>query len=100
MADQKASRWKHPGGKLRRMGPSALSERELLAIILGSGTNGKSALKISDEILDTYANLRGLMGVPLKELMKIKGLKEVKATKIASMYEASRRILKHIENDT
>lgn len=100
MAKKTKSNWSHPGGKLRRLGPAALSERELLAIILGSGTKEKTALQISDEILDTYANLRGLMGVPLKELMKIKGLKEVKATKIAAMYEASRRILKHLENDT
>src|SRR3990172_3749382 len=98
--NQKQTSWKHPGGKLRRLGPAALTERELLSIILGSGTNGKSALEISDEILDTYVNLRGLMGIPLKALMKIKGLKEVKATKIAALYEASRRILKHIENDT
>lgn len=39
--------WKHPGGKFRRAGPGSCSEPELLAIILGSGSRGKSAEQMS-----------------------------------------------------
>lgn len=89
--------WTHPGGKFRRVGPSSCSEVELLAIILGSGSRGKSAEQIARQIIDSYSILPELMGVSLKELMKIKGLKSVKATQIAAVFEIARRILKHIE---
>lgn len=90
--------WEHAGGKLRRQGPESCTESELLEIVLGSGIKDKSAHQIAEEILDTYYSLGGIMGVSLKELMKIRGLKEVKATKIAAVYEIARRLLKFIEN--
>lgn len=95
----KSVTWKHPGGKFRRLGPSSCSEAELLAIVLGSGTRGKSAMKIANEILDKYGTLYDLMGVSLSELMNIKGLKAVKVTKLAAVFEISRRILKHLEKE-
>lgn len=91
--------WKHPGGKFRRLGSASCSEQELLAIILGSGTKGRSSLQVSEEILESHGNLYNLMGVSLKDLMKIKGLKEVKATKIAAVFEIARRIVKHLERN-
>jgi DNA repair protein RadC len=89
--------WEHAGGKLRRLGAESCTESELLAIVLGSGIKDKTAHQIAEEILDTYYSLGGLMGVSLKDLMKIKGLKEVKATKLAAVYEIARRLLKFIE---
>ena len=89
--------WQHPGGKFRRVGPYACNETELLAIILGSGSRGKSAEKIAQEIIDNYGTLYDLSGKSLKELMQIKGLKEVKATQLAAVFEISKRILKHME---
>lgn len=89
--------WNHPGGKFRRLGPSSCSERELLAIVLGRGSGDKSAEEISEEILDKYGNLYDLMGKTIKDLMKTKGLKEVKATQIAAVFEIARRIVKHLE---
>lgn len=91
--------WQHPGGKLRRLGPSSLNDSELLAIILGSGGRGKSAKDISDEIIDKYHSLQGMMGKTIKELMTIKGLKEVKATQLAAVFEVARRILKSLERE-
>ncbi|MDP2860796.1 MAG: hypothetical protein Q8N98_03740 [bacterium] len=89
--------WKHPGGKFRRVGSAACNEKELLAIILGAGSRGKSAEKIAKEILDKYGNLSDLMGVPLKDIMTIKGLKIVKTTQLAAVFEICRRIIKHLE---
>ena len=91
--------WKHPGGKFRRLGPRSCSESELIAIILGTGTQKKTAITTADEILDKYHSLCGLMGISLEELMKIKGLKEVKATQIAAVFEIARRIMKYIEKE-
>ena len=91
--------WRHPGGKFRRAGPSSCSEPELLAIILGSGSNGKSAEQIAEVILGKYGTISDLMGVSLKELMTVKGLKEVKATQIAAVFEVARRIVKYLERE-
>lgn len=89
--------WRHPGGKFRRLGPASCSEAELLAIIIGSGSNGKSAIAISQEMLDARGTLLELMGIPINSIMKIKGLKAVKATQVAAVFEIARRVVKHLE---
>jgi len=89
--------WEHPGGKFRRMGPVSCTEAELVAIIFGSGSRGRTAVEIAEEIFEKYGTLLDLMGKPLKELMAIKGLKAVKATQLAAVFEISRRIVKHLE---
>jgi len=91
--------WRHPGGKFRRAGPGSCSEAELLAIILGSGSSGKSAEQIAGVIMGKYGTISDLMGVSLKELMTVKGLKEVKATQIAAVFEVARRIVKYLEKE-
>lgn len=91
--------WRHPGGKLRRLGPTSLTDTELLTVILGSGSSGRSAEEIADEIIGKYFSLPGLMGRTIAELMTIKGLKEVKATQIAAVFEVARRIVKALERE-
>ncbi len=91
--------WKHPGGKLRRLGPTALTDSELLTVILGSGSSGRSAEDIAGEIISKYYSLPGLMGKTISELMTIKGLKEVKATQIAAVFEVARRIVRVLERE-
>lgn len=91
--------WQHPGGKLRRLGPSSMNDSELLAIILGSGSSGKSAEEIANEIIYKYHSLHGMMGETIKDLMAIKGLKEVKATQLAAVFEVARRIVRLLERE-
>ncbi len=91
--------WRHPGGKLRRLGPTSLTDTELLTVILGSGISGRSAEEIADDIISRYYSLTGLMGKTIGELMTIKGLKEVKATQIAAVFEVARRIVKTLERE-
>lgn len=88
--------WQHPGGKLRRLGPETCTDAELLAILIGAGTSGKSALEIADEILDKYDSFKGLTNQPFEKLYRIKGLKEVKVTRIAAAFEIARRIVKKV----
>lgn len=95
--DSKQVFWDHAGGKLRRLGPDSCTESELLAIVLGAGIKEKTAHQIADEILEKHDCLYGLMGVSLKELMEIKGLKEVKATQLAAVFEIAKRIMKYLE---
>jgi DNA repair protein RadC len=91
--------WRHPGGKLRRLGPSSLTDVELLTVILGSGSSGRSAEDIANEIVSKHYSLQGLMGKSISELMAIKGLKEVKATQIAAVFEVARRVVKALERE-
>jgi DNA repair protein RadC len=92
-------KWSHPGDKLRRIGPTSLTDTELLAVILGIGYKGQTAKQITDIVIDKYHSIQGLMGKSINDLMKIKGLKEVKATRIAATFEVARRIVKALEKE-
>lgn len=81
-----------PREKLLKFGPEALSDEELLAILIGHGLKGKSALDMAEELLAEYKNLKGLAGKRLDEFMKIKGIKEAKIIKIAVAFEIAKRI--------
>lgn len=91
--------WQHPGGKLLELGPENCSEKELLAILIGTGYQGKSALNIAEELLQKHISLYGLMGKNLAELAEIKGLKETKLTRIAAAYEIARRLHIRLQRD-
>ena len=60
-----------PREKLIKFGPESLSDNELLAILIGSGTKGKSAIEIATNLLDEYKTIKGLAGRRLDEFMKI-----------------------------
>ena len=85
-----------PYEKFLRLGPEALTERELLAIILRTGTPEKSAMDLAGEVLSLAKHPRegllGLYDVTAKELMQIKGIGEVKAVKLKCLTELSMRI--------
>lgn len=81
-----------PREKLLKFGPEALSDKELLAILIGYGLKGKSALDLAKDILAEHKNLKGLAGKRLDEFMKIKGIKEAKIIKIAVAFEIAKRI--------
>lgn len=91
--DTEISYWHHPGGKLRELGATHLSESELLAIIIGSGIKGKSAETIAREILEKFGSFRGMFSQPLKKFLEIKGLGDVKIIRIAAAFEIARRIV-------
>ena len=89
--NSKSDFWRHPGGKLLKEGPQALSEEELLSIIIGSGIPGRSAEAIAVDIIQKYGSLSGLMGLPLEKLLDIRGLGDVRIIRIAAAFEIARR---------
>lgn len=91
-----SKQWKHPGGKLRELGPPALSIEELLAVLISTGTKGKSAQEIAKEILAKYGNLESLSHMPLSDLLIVKGLGDVKIIRIAAALELARRTTEEI----
>ena len=80
-----------PREKLIKKGANALKDYELLAILLGSGVQGKDVIKLSQEIIklfeDDFENLN------LEKLLSIHGLGLAKASQILSSIELSRRYL-------
>ncbi len=96
---EQSKKWNHPGGKLVELGPSSLTDEELLAILIGSGYKGQSAQDIAKELLDNYYSIPGLMGHKLTDLSKIKGLKDVKVIRIAAAFEIARRVVKALEKE-
>ena len=92
--------YKHPGGKLRRLGPTKCSEKELLSIIINTGTKKYSADQIAQNLLDKFGTIYDLQGKILKELMEIEGIGAVKATQLAAVFELCRRIVRHLERET
>ena len=90
--DNQKEKWTHPGGKLLELGAEKCLQRDLLAILIGTGCKGKSALDIADELLQKYISIYGLFGQNLGEMAKIEGLGEAKLTRIAAAYELARRI--------
>ncbi len=72
------------------MGLQALSDSELLALVLRSGFKGKSVLTLSQEVLDNYP-MNNLATISLDDLMKIKGIKLAKALDILVCFELSKR---------
>jgi len=85
-------KWRHPGGKLRELGPESLIDTELLAILIFSCIKGKPA----EEILANFGSLKGMANQPLHKFLEIKGLGDVKIIRIAAAFEIARRIVNQI----
>ncbi|MBX2962069.1 MAG: DNA repair protein RadC [Cyclobacteriaceae bacterium] len=81
-----------PREKLLLKGTAALSDTELIAILLGTGTASMSAVDVAKNILKSVDNnLDSLAKLTVKDLMKIKGIGEAKAITIVSALELGRR---------
>ncbi|MGH7771086.1 MAG: UPF0758 domain-containing protein [Candidatus Binatia bacterium] len=92
---EKTQTWHHPGGKLVDLGAHTLKQDELLAILIGSGVAGRSALAIANLILDEYVGLHGIhRRATIDDLAKIPGLGRQKASRILAAIELGRRLYK------
>jgi DNA repair protein RadC len=81
-----------PRERLRDFGASALSNAELLAIILRTGAKHESVLSLATRLLSTYRGLVGLARVSFGELCNEKGLGEAKAAQLKAALELGRRL--------
>ena len=81
-----------PRERLRDLGPQALSDAELLAILVGSGTPGESAVELMKRILnDCHNNLNTLGKMTIRQLCEYKGVGEAKAITIMAACELGKR---------
>lgn len=81
-----------PREKLMLKGKAVLSDAELIAILIGSGSRDESAVSLSKRILQRVGNnLNALGKLSIKQLMEFKGIGEAKAVTIAAALELGRR---------
>lgn len=80
-----------PRERLLRLGPQALSDAELLALFINTGTKGENALQIGQRILRDYKSLRDLSRLEPAILRKIKALGPAKTALLAAAFELGRR---------
>ncbi len=89
-----------PREKLLKYGADKLSDSELLAILLRTGTRGKSVIEMAEEILkNAGGTFKGLAGKDTEEITKMLGVKNAKVATVAAALEISRRVSKQILKD-
>lgn len=89
-----------PREKLLAKGPQALSEAELLAILIGSGSTSESAVDLMRRILGDRGNsLKALGRMTLSELVAYKGVGEAKAVTIMAACELGKRRMREPANE-
>lgn len=86
-----------PYERCLKAGTGALSDAELLAVILRTGTSGTTSVELANEILESRAGAQGLLGLyqaSIADLCKIRGIGTVKAVQLQCIAELARRMAK------
>ncbi|MDN5027398.1 DNA repair protein RadC [Streptococcus sp. SPS1] len=84
-----------PRERLTQEGVEALSNQELLAILLRTGTRQASVFEIAQKVLSNLSSLTDLKKMTLQELQSLSGIGRVKAIELQAMIELGHRIHKH-----
>ena len=85
-------RFQRPRERLLAFGPQKLSDQELLAILIGSGSREESALSLAQRVLQKNEG-QFILDAEVGELSEFKGIGEAKACRIKAALELSRRLL-------
>jgi DNA repair protein RadC len=83
-----------PRERLATQGAQALSDAELIAVILGTGTAGRSALDLGREALARFGGLSGLLASGPDQLGRVDGLGPAKSAQLQAVLELARRSLR------
>lgn len=82
-----------PQERLETLGPRALSDTELLAMLLRSGTRGQDVLTLSSRLIAEAGSLAGLLSWGTEDFRRLKGIGRVKALQLVTVMEVARRVL-------
>lgn len=86
-----------PRERLMRDGVEALSIQELVAILLGTGVQGKSVLILAQELVLRFGGLNGLLSASIEELKQVKGIGEAKAILLKAAFGLALRAAKEAQ---
>ncbi len=82
-----------PRERLAARGPAALSDAELVAVLLDSGRAGHAAVVLSRALLERFGRLSGLLEAPSGDVARVPGVGEAKAARVVAAREVARRVL-------
>lgn len=85
-----------PREKLLQRGPAALTDAELLAIFLRTGTHGKSAVDLARDLLADFGSLKALLDADEQRFCKANGLGQAKYAQLQAVLEMAKRHFKEI----
>lgn len=89
-----------PRERLAALGADALSTRDLIAILLRTGTKGLSALHIAEQLLHRFGSLRSLAQASLEDLRKVKGIGRDKAVTLKAAFTLARQMAKELHTES
>ncbi len=81
-----------PRERLKERGAAALSDAELIAILLRTGVKGTSAVQLAQQLLQEFHSLEELARAPVAGFAKTKGVGETKAIQLKAAFELARRL--------
>lgn len=96
MSEMKVKDWpekERPRERLIDHGPDALTDAQLLAIILRTGSGEKGVMELSLSLIDAFKTLRSIDGASVSELESIKGLGKAKIAQIKAAFELGKRLM-------
>ncbi|CAN5891202.1 DNA repair protein RadC [soil metagenome] len=80
-----------PRERLVRVGAPALSDRELLALVLRSGAAGRNAVEVGATLMSTWGSLDAIAAARYEDLMRVQGLGPAKTAGLVAAFELGRR---------
>ena len=96
MRELRVKEWpahERPRERLLKYGTDKLTDAELLAVFIGSGTRQRDAITLARHLLSEFGGLRGIMRSPRKQVCKMHGFGEVRYARMQAMLEIVRRSL-------
>ncbi len=96
MPEKKVKDWpvqERPRERLLRHGAENLSDAQLLAILLRTGSGGEGGLALAVSLLDRFGTLRDLAGASLSDLRRVKGLGTAKIAQLKAAFELGKRFM-------
>ncbi len=90
-------RSERPRERLIDYGAETLSSAELISIILNTGIKGESVIMISQKLIMHFGSLKGIMDASLEDLKQIKGLGNVKATRLKAIFAIAKKVMEEIK---
>ena len=97
LKDQPAS--ERPRERLVALGPNALSQAELVAILLRTGLKGANAVDIGKELLAKYGSLQALARASVEDLQQVKGIGRDKAVTLVAAFTLARKMAEELRRE-
>ena len=78
---------------MERHGPTPLSDKELLAMLIRSGTAGRDVLALAEDLIREAGSLAGLLRWDVTDFQRIKGIGKIKALQLSTYVEIAKRMM-------